>query len=105
MKRRVLWSLAIALILLLALTVSVSAQNSDSEGGHGDVFVFKGFSIGPLGTNICAGFDVNYEAKEAYEAELGRSVDIGIVFASYDNLNGQTPLDESGNPRTPSKMI
>ena len=87
------------LVLVLALTVGVGAQDTES-GASEDIFDFKGYSLSPFGSDFCLGFTVNREAKDAYEAELGRAVDIGIVFASYDNLNGRAPLDENGEPIT-----
>ncbi len=99
MKRRILWSFAIALVLVLALVLGINAQETSDTTELEGIFEFKGYSLSPFGTDICLGFDVDYEAKEAYEAQLGRVVDIGIVFAACDNLNGQTPLDEKGNPR------
>ena len=95
MKRKIL--LIFTVILMLALTLCVSAQTS--EGGMEDIFELKGYSLSPDGTGISAGFILNYDAKDAYEAELGKAVDIGVVFASYDELDGKNPLDENGNPR------
>ena len=99
MKRRFLWSLAITVVLILALAIGVNAQESNSSVGYEDIFDFKGYSVSLLGTDVCLGFDVDYEAKAAYEKEIGKTVDIGIIFAPYDSLNGQTPLDENGQPR------
>ncbi len=95
MKRKIL--LIFTVILMLALALCVSAETSD--GGLEEIFELKGYSLSPDGTGISAGFILNYDAKDAYEAELGKAVDIGVVFASYDELGGKNPLDENGNPR------
>jgi len=96
MKRKILWSFAIALVLLLALSIGVSAQEANNEADS--IFEFKGYSVSPLGEEACIGFNVSYDAKAAYEAQLGREVDIGIVFASADRLGGRAPLDQNGKP-------
>ena len=98
MKNKILWSFAIMLILVVALALGVNAQ--DNTETVNDVFEFMGFSISPSGTDICLGYRVNYEAMEEYEAQIGNSVDIGCVFASYELLGGLSPLDESGKPRS-----
>ena len=62
-----------------------------------DVFVFKGYSFNETNGSMAVGFDVDYEVIALYKAKTGRDVDIGAVFASYDNLGGKQPLDENGN--------
>lgn len=64
-----------------------------------DIFLFKGYSVSENGA-IAAGFDIDYEAIEAYERLSGLKVDIGIVFAGYENLNGANPLHSNGAPIT-----
>lgn len=98
MRRKFLWVFALILTFAFALALGISA-----EGVPEDVFEFKGYSLSPSGTDISVGYSVNYEAIDAYEKEIGKSVDIGNVFASYENLKGQTPLDEKGNPRVLEK--
>ena len=100
MKRRVLWSFVISLVLILAFALGINAQGTSDPSALEGIFEFKGYSLNPMGSEICLGFDVNYEAKEEYEAKLGKSIDIGVVFAASEFLNGQTPLDENGKPRT-----
>lgn len=97
MKCRILWSFVLVLVLVLALAVGINAQET-SGTGLDDIFSFDGYALSPDGKELCAGVRVNYDAKAAYEREIGRSVDIGCVFASYDNLEGRTPLDENGKP-------
>ena len=60
-----------------------------------DVFTFKGYSFGALG-QISFGFDIDYEAKALYEELTGDTLEMGVVFAGYDNLGGNQPLDENG---------
>ena len=61
------------------------------------IFTFKGYSFGPAGT-IAFGFDIDYEALAKYEEKTGKTLEIGVVFAGYDNLAGAQPLDENGKP-------
>ena len=98
MKRKIVWVFALMLIFIFTLALGISAQSAPE-----DIFEFKGYSLSPSGTDLCVGYSVDYEAIEAYESEIGKSIDIGNVFASYENLNGQTPLDENGNPRVLQK--
>lgn len=65
------------------------------EGCLDDIFTFKGYSFGLAG-QISVGFDIDYEALAKYEAKTGRVVEIGVLFAGYDNLGGKQPLDENG---------
>jgi len=60
-----------------------------------DVFTFKGYSFGALG-QISFGFDIDYEAKALYEELTDDTLEMGVVFAGYDNLGGNQPLDENG---------
>ena len=96
MKRKILWTVSIAVVLLLAFAIGVCADDL----GIDDIFNFKGYSVSPSGTDACVGFDVNYEAKTAYESAIGGKIDIGIVFASQERLGGRKPLDENGKPIT-----
>ena len=57
-----------------------------------DIITFKGYSVGPDGTSMCAGFDIDYDALAIYEAKTGETVDLGVVFTSYELLNGNNPL-------------
>ncbi len=61
-----------------------------------NAFVFLGYSTN--GSQICAGYSVNYDIIDAVELANGITADFGIVFASYELLNGKSPLDEAGNP-------
>ena len=96
MKRKILWVFAIALVLALAMGISAQA----SDNGLEDIFELRGYSVSPDGTSITAGFVIDYGAKATYEAQLGREIEMGVVFASYDQLGGRLPLDENGNPIT-----
>ncbi|MBO5356672.1 MAG: leucine-rich repeat protein [Clostridia bacterium] len=58
-----------------------------------DIIKFKGYSVGPDGTSMCVGFDIDKDALEAYEEKTGKTIDFGAVFTSYDRLNGKAPLD------------
>ena len=92
MKGKIFAALVIALVLTVALALGICAQSTNGSSALEAVFGFKGYSISPTGEDICVGFNVDYEAMKAYENEIGRSVEIGITFASYEYLNGQTPL-------------
>ena len=60
------------------------------------VFTFKGYSFNEAGS-IAVGFDIDYEAIALYEELTGEKLEIGVVFAGYELLNGQNPLDNQGN--------
>lgn len=76
----------------LAITNEELVDESESTVTIDDIITFKGYSVGPNGTSICTGFDIDYEALELYEAKTGEDVDFGVVFTSYDRLNGENPL-------------
>jgi len=99
MKGKILWSFVVAFALMFTLALSINAEQANISEEIEGIFQFKGYSLNPNGADVCTGFGVDYEAQKAYEAKLGKSIDIGVVFAALDNLNGQTPLDENGNPR------
>ncbi len=61
-----------------------------------DIFTFKGYSFGFAG-QISFGFDIDYEAKALYEEKTGKTLEMGVLFAGYDNLGGKQPLDKNGN--------
>ena len=60
---------------------------------------FKGYSFNENGS-MAVGYDIDYEAKALYEQVMGEKLDMGVVFAGYDNLGGKTPLDDEGNAIT-----
>ena len=61
------------------------------------IITFKGYSFGVEG-QIAVGFDIDYEAKALYEELTGNILEIGVVFAGYENLMGQQPLDKNASP-------
>ncbi|MBQ8145696.1 MAG: leucine-rich repeat domain-containing protein [Clostridia bacterium] len=61
-----------------------------------DIFTFKGYSTNELGS-IAIGFEMDYSAKALYEELTGSTLEIGVVFAGYENLNGNQPLDNECN--------
>ena len=63
------------------------------------VFTFKGYSFNESGS-MAVGFDIDYEAKALHEELTGENLEIGVVFAAYDLLLGQQPLDSQGNAIT-----
>lgn len=63
---------------------------------QGEIFTFKGYSFNEAGS-IAIGFDIDYEAIALYEELTGEKLEIGVVFAGYELLNGQNPLDNQGN--------
>lgn len=64
-----------------------------------DIFTFKGYSFNEMGS-MAVGFDIDYKAKAHYEEITDVTLDIGVVFAGLDLLNGQNPLDGEGKPIT-----
>ncbi len=61
-----------------------------------NVFTFLGYSSN--GKMVSAGFLIDYQLLEMYEKVEGIRADIGIVFASYQLLDGKNPLDNECNP-------
>ena len=62
------------------------------------LYAFIGFSTWENGNcGIAVGYDVNNDAISKYEEKTGKSVEVGVVFAGYNNLAGKQPLDENGN--------
>ncbi|MBO5262000.1 MAG: hypothetical protein J6B45_03040 [Clostridia bacterium] len=61
------------------------------------LYACVGYAMSENGSNsIAVGFEVNNKAMEEYEAVTGKTLEIGVVFAGYDNLAGKQPLDENG---------
>lgn len=61
------------------------------------LYSFIGYAVRQDGRNgISVGFEVNTDALAKYEEATGKTVEIGVVFAGYDNLAGKQPLDENG---------
>ena len=62
------------------------------------LYTFIGYSMSENGMgNIAVGYEVNSDAIANYEATTGKTIEVGVVFAGYDNLAGKQPLDENGN--------
>ena len=66
---------------------------------QGNIVIFKGYSFNEVGS-MAVGYDIDYEAKTLYEELTGEALEIGVVFAAYDLLNGNQPLDSEGNAIT-----
>ena len=62
------------------------------------IFTFKGYSASEFSENIAVGYNINEKSLAQYEKLIDKSVDIGVVFASYERLGGKAPLDSKGNP-------
>ena len=76
----------------LATTNEELFDEAESTVSLDDIITFKGYSVGPDGASMCAGFAVDYVALELYEEKTGETVDFGVVFTSYEYLNGENPL-------------
>lgn len=63
-----------------------------------NIFIFKGYSLGPQGVAI--GYNVDYEVLNKYEELSGKTLDIGMVLAPFDSLDGNNPLDAQSNAIT-----
>ena len=62
-----------------------------------NAFTFLGYSTREDGTgSICASYKIDYEAISMYENATGTKLDFGVVFASYERLNGKQPLNADG---------
>ena len=68
----------------------------DKEASLGEIFTFLGYSFNEEGS-MAVGFEINYEALKKYEEKTGETLEIGVVFAAYDLLLGNQPLDNEGN--------
>ena len=98
MKRKILCLLAFVLMLFAILAIGVCAEEANESITPEDVFEFKGYSMEEASGDACFGFTLNHAAREAYEKQLGKQIQIGFVIVAYDKLNGQAPLDENGKP-------
>ena len=67
----------------------------DEEGCLSDIYTFKGYSFNEMG-GFAVGFEIDYDALAKYERKTGKTLEIGVVFAGYNNLNGNQPLDGDG---------
>ncbi|MBO5379174.1 MAG: hypothetical protein J6A90_02490 [Clostridia bacterium] len=90
-----LTSLVFACVMLFAmLAIGVCAEETTENIVPEDVFTFKGYSLDESG-DACFGFTLNQEAKATYEEQIGKTVDIGLVIAIYED--GKSPIDAEGN--------
>ena len=78
----------------------IYTEEAQPEVYLNNIFEFRGYSVNETTGDICYGFVINYEALSAYENTSGNNASIGIVFASYELLDGKQPLDENGNAIT-----
>ena len=69
----------------------------DENACLNSIFTFKGYSFSANG-GFAVGFAIDYDALAQYEAKTGKTLEIGVVFAGYNNLGGKQPLDETGKP-------
>ena len=65
----------------------------------GQIFTFKGYSFGTVG-QMAIGFDIDYYSIELYESLTDDTLEMGVIFAGYDKLGGNQPLDENGKAIT-----
>ena len=99
MKKRFLLALGLAILTVLLLSFGVYATEQTEESNEvirEEIFTYKGYSFGPSGVSV--GYQVNLEAMSKYEESLGEDVEIGVVYAAHNSLQGKAPLDENGNP-------
>lgn len=65
------------------------------------LFTCVGYAMSLNGSNSMAvGFETDRIAVTEYEEVMGVALEIGVVFAGYDNLSGNQPLDENGDAIT-----
>ena len=64
------------------------------------IFTYLGFSTNETTGEICCGFEINYSRIESCEKRAQKKIDFGVVFASYELLDGNQPLDKNGKPIT-----
>jgi len=65
------------------------------------LYVFVGYSMPESGMDsIAVGYELNNNAIDEYKVVTGKALEIGVVFAGLDNLDGKQPLDENGDAVT-----
>ena len=69
----------------------------DKDGCFDKIFTCKGYSFSWTG-QISFGFGVDCEAVALYEMLTHKTLEIGVLVAVYDKLNGTQPLDEAAQP-------
>jgi len=90
----------------LATTNEELVDEAESTVTIDAIITFKGYSVGPDGTSMCAGFDIDRESLELYEQKTGKTIDFGVVFTSYELLGGKSPLvSETGEIITDATVI
>ena len=62
----------------------------------GDVFTFMGYSTD--GKSICVSYSINKSVLEEYNQITDKNGKYGLVFASYEKLNGENPLNSDCTP-------
>ena len=62
-----------------------------------EIFAFKGYSFNETNGSIAVGYDIDYEMIVLYEELTGKKLEIGVVLAGFELLNGQNPLDNQDN--------
>lgn len=87
----------VCVMLFATLAMSVYAEETAENTELNDIFQFVEYSLSENGEPTF-GFTLNLAAKEAYENQIGKSVDIGIVIATLESLNGNSPIGADGKP-------
>ena len=102
--RKILVTFSAVFALLLCLAIGLSAQDIYSDytkegiNGEDPLFTFLGYSIDKESNDICVNYNVDIDAVNAYEKQIGKTISYGVVVAYNGNANGTTPLDSKGNP-------
>lgn len=78
----------------------VYTEEVDPQVYLDNIFEFRGYSVNESTGWLCYGFAIDYDAIASYENATGKTLDYGVVFASYELLGGKQPLDEKGSPIT-----
>ena len=102
--KRLLITFSTILVILLCLTIGIGASDIYSDytkegvNGEAPLFNFLGYAIDLETNDICVNYNVDIDAVNAYEKQIGKTVSYGVVVGHKSNLNGTTPLDSKGNP-------
>ena len=102
--KRLLITFSTVLVILLCLTIGIGASDIYSDytkegvNGEAPLFTFLGYSLDPNSSNICVNYNVDLDAVEAYENQINKTVNYGVVAAHKSSFNGTTPLDSNGKP-------
>ena len=78
-------------------TYEISVDVAEKTSYVNNAVEYLGYSVKEDSGEICFGFKLNHDAIVSYDNIANSALEVGIVMASYENLNGLQPLDANGN--------